>query len=310
MNDVTVAAWNLTRHFGSFVAVDDVSLAVEAGEIYGFLGPNGAGKSTTIRMLCGLLAPTRGRAEVAGSDVSRHPERVKRRIGYMSQKFSLYLDLSVGENLRFFGGVYGLARRQLASRVGWALEIAELAGSESVLARELSGGYRQRLALACALLHEPSVVFLDEPTGGVDPVARRRFWDLIYELSAVGKTVFVTTHFMDEAEHCHRIALMDAGRVVAEGSPAALKGQLGDLLHLEVACHPAATALEVLRNEPFVRGISIFGTAVHVSTPDREQGEALIRRRLDAAGVRVEGVSPILPSLEDVFLHLLGKEVA
>jgi len=310
VSDVTVASWNLTRRFGSFVAVDDVTLAVRAGEIYGFLGSNGAGKSTTIRMLCGLLTPTSGRAEVAGFDVGRKPEAVKRRIGYMSQKFSLYLDLTVKENLRFFGGVYGLRPRALRARVEWALEMAELHGSEGKLAAELSGGYRQRLALACSLLHEPPVVFLDEPTGGVDPVARRRFWDQIYALSAEGKTVFVTTHFMDEAEHCHRIALMDAGKVVAEGSPGELKRGLGDLLHLEVACQPAALALEVLRAQPFVEGISIFGTSVHVSTPDRSDGEALVRRALADAEVQVERVSPILPSLEDVFLHVLGKEVA
>lgn len=310
MSDVTVASWNLTRRFGSFVAVDDVTLEVRAGEIYGFLGSNGAGKSTTIRMLCGLLTPTSGRAEVAGFDVGRKPEEVKRRIGYMSQKFSLYLDLTVRENLRFFGGVYGLRPKALKERVAWALEMAELHGSEGKLAAELSGGYRQRLALACSLLHEPPVVFLDEPTGGVDPVARRRFWDQIYALSAEGKTVFVTTHFMDEAEHCHRIALMDAGKVVAEGSPGELKRGLGDLLHLEVACQPAARALEVLRTQPFVEGISIFGTSVHVSTPDREGGDALVRRALSEAGVQVERISPILPSLEDVFLHVLGKEVA
>ena len=310
MTSTTVAAWNLTRRFGDFVAVDDVSLAVEAGEIYGFLGSNGAGKSTTIRMLCALLSPTSGRAEVAGFDVARQPENVKRNIGYMSQRFSLYLDLTVLENLRFFGGVYGLKRKALNRQVDWALDMAELRGNEAVLAQELSGGYRQRLALGCALLHEPPVVFLDEPTGGVDPVARRRFWDQIYRLSADGKTVFVTTHFMDEAEHCHRIALMDDGRVVAEGSPAQLKAQLGDLLHFEVVCSPAATALELLRPQPFVRGISIFGTAVHVATPDHTHGERLIRDALTSAGVRVERVSPILPSLEDVFLHLLGKEVA
>ena len=310
MTDVTVAAWNLTRRFGSFTAVDDVSLAVHAGEIFGFLGSNGAGKSTTIRMLCALLAPTSGRAEVAGFDVARKPEQVKRNIGYMSQRFSLYLDLTVLENLRFFGGVYGLKRKELNRQVEWALDMAELRGNEDVLAQELSGGYRQRLALGCALLHEPPVVFLDEPTGGVDPVARRRFWDQIYRLSAEGKTVFVTTHFMDEAEHCHRIALMDEGRVVAEGSPAQLKNQLGELLHLEIVCHPAATALELLRAQPFVHGISIFGTAVHVSTPDRTSGEDRIRRVLIDGGIRVKRVSPILPSLEDVFLHLLGKEVA
>jgi len=242
--------------------------------------------------------------------VARDPEQVKRRIGYMSQKFSLYLDLTVRENLTFFGGVYGLRNPQLRERIAWAVEMADLTGSEDRLTGELSGGFRQRLALASALLHEPQVVFLDEPTGGVDPVARRVFWDLIYALAEQGKTVFVTTHFMDEAEHCHRIALMDAGKVVAEGSPAALKDGLGHLLHLEVACSPAARALEVLRGQPFVQGLSIFGTAVHVSTPDRDGGERRVREVLGGAGVAVERVAPILPSLEDVFLHVLGKEVA
>ena len=310
MSDVTVAAQNLTRRFGPFVAVDDVSLEVQAGEIYGFLGSNGAGKSTTIRMLCGLLDPTSGSAQVAGFDVAKQTDQVKRRIGYMSQKFSLYLDLSVRNNLRFFGGVYGLDSAALTRRVDWALEMAELEGSDKLLAQELSGGYRQRLALACALLHEPPVVFLDEPTGGVDPVARRRFWDLIYQLSEEGKTVFVTTHFMDEAEHCHRIALMDAGKVMAEGSPAELKAQLGELLHLEIVCRPAAQALELLRHHEAVTGTSIFGTAVHVSTPDRQGGQRRLQQALVDAGIEVKRVSEVLPSLEDVFLHVLGKEVA
>ncbi len=309
MSDVMVAAWGLTKAFGDFKAVDNVSLQVSKGEIYGFLGSNGAGKSTTIRMLCGLLTPTAGRAEVAGFDVGKRPNEVKKRIGYMSQKFSLYLDLTVVENMRFFGGVYGLPGPRLKQRVAWGLEMSELAGQETKLARELSGGHRQRLALACALLHAPPVVFLDEPTGGVDPVARRAFWDLIYELAEEGRTVFVTTHFMDEAEHCHRIALMNFGKVVAEGTPAELKETLADLLHLEVVCTPAAAALEALTGSPFVRGLSIFGNSVHVSTPDRDGGEARIRETLEESGVRIERIGPILPSLEDVFLHVLGKEV-
>jgi len=309
VSEVTVAAWGLTKVFGDFRAVDDVSLQVRKGEIYGFLGSNGAGKSTTIRMLCGLLIPTSGRAEVAGFDVGKKPNEVKKRIGYMSQKFSLYLDLTVVENMRFFGGVYGLPSARLKERVAWGLEMSELRGQEKRLAKELSGGHRQRLALACALLHSPPIVFLDEPTGGVDPVARRVFWDLIYELAEEGRTVFVTTHFMDEAEHCHRIALMDSGKVVAEGTPSELKALLSDLLHLEVVCTPAARALEALTGAPFVRGLSIFGNSVHVSTPDRAEGEARIRRTLEASGVRIERIGPILPSLEDVFLHVLGKEV-
>src|SRR5258707_4552822 len=228
---------NLVKRFGDFVAVDNVSLEVAQGEIFGFLGPNGAGKSTTIRVLCGLMAPTSGRAVVGGFDVSLHPEEVKRRIGYMSQKFSLYDDMTVKENIAFFAGVYGVSAEKFPARLDFVLKMAELEDKQETLTRLLSGGWKQRLALGCAILHEPPILFLDEPTSGVDPIARRHFWELIYQLSAAGHTIFVTTHYMDEAEYCHRIALMYNGRTIALGSPEELKESLGQghLLMLETS---------------------------------------------------------------------------
>lgn len=217
----------LVKRFGDFVAVDHVTLAVRRGEIFGFLGPNGAGKSTTIRILCGLLAPTEGKAEVNGFDVARAPEAVKQSIGYMSQKFSLYDDLTVEENLEFFSGVYGVPRERRVERAEYALRMAGLLDQRRAMTRSLAGGWKQRLALGCAILHEPPIVFLDEPTSGVDPIARRRFWDLIYDMAAGGATVFVSTHYMEEAEYCHRLALMHRGRVIALGAPAALRAAEG-----------------------------------------------------------------------------------
>ena len=227
MSEPTVVTDGLVKRFGDFVAVDHVSLEVARGEIFGFLGPNGAGKSTTIRILCGLLAPTGGRATVNGFDVARDPESVKRNIGYMSQKFSLYDDLTVEENIEFFSGVYGVPRERRAERRDYALRMAGLEEKRDSMTRLLAGGWKQRLALGCAILHEPPILFLDEPTSGVDPIARRMFWDLIYQLSAQGHTVFVSTHYMDEAEYCHRLALMYHGKVVALGSPAELKQSAG-----------------------------------------------------------------------------------
>jgi ABC-2 type transport system ATP-binding protein len=220
-----VSIRNLTKRFGSFVAVDRLDLEVRPGEIFGFLGPNGAGKSTTIRILCGLLAPTEGAASVAGFDVGREPEQVRERIGYMSQRFSLYDDLRVEENLDFFAGIYGVPSEARETRKRRALEIAQLAGRQDTMTRELPGGLKQRLALGCAILHEPPILFLDEPTSGVDPIARRSFWDLIYQLSESGQTVFVTTHYMDEAEYCHRVCLLYGGKNIALGSPAELKAK-------------------------------------------------------------------------------------
>ncbi len=226
-SEIAVRTENLVKRFGDFVAVDDVSLVVPRGEIFGFLGPNGAGKSTTIRILCGLLSPTEGRAVVNGFDVAERPEAVKQSIGYMSQKFSLYDDLTVGENIEFFSGVYGVPREKRAERAGYALRMAGLADQRHAMTRSLAGGWKQRLALGCAILHEPPIVFLDEPTSGVDPIARRRFWDLIYDMAAGGATVFVSTHYMEEAEYCHRLALMHRGRVVALGAPADLRAAEG-----------------------------------------------------------------------------------
>lgn len=227
MNEVSVLVEHLYKRFGDFVAVSDVNLRVGKGEIFGFLGPNGAGKSTTIRILCGLLAPSEGKAMVAGYDVAVEPERVRENIGYMSQRFSLYDDLSVEENIDFFSGIYGVDRSKRDGRKQYALEMAGLVGQEKTMTRTLSGGWKQRLALGCAILHEPPIVFLDEPTSGVDPIARRSFWDLIYRLSEAGQTVFVTTHYMDEAEYCHRVALLYQGRMIALGTPAELKAGMG-----------------------------------------------------------------------------------
>lgn len=223
MNDYSVTIDRLSKRFGDFVAVDDVTLNVSKGEIFGFLGPNGAGKSTTIRILCGLLAPSTGSATVAGFDVATQSESVRKNIGYMSQRFSLYDDLTVNENIDFFSGIYGVARERRAARKQYAIQMADLHGSEDRMTRTLPGGLKQRLALGCAILHEPPIVFLDEPTSGVDPIARRIFWDLIYQLGEAGQTVFVTTHYMDEAEYCHRLALMYKGKVIALGTPAELK---------------------------------------------------------------------------------------
>ena len=271
MNAIEVRG--LTRRFGAFVAVNDVSFDVRAGEIFGFLGSNGAGKSTTIRMLCGLLKPTSGTALVGGIDVGRDPERVKRRIGYMSQRFSLYENLTVDENIRFFGGVYGLDRDRLAARREFVLDMAGLRGRESTLTRTLSGGWRQRLALGCAILHEPPIVFLDEPTGGVDPLSRRRFWRLIDGLSRAGVAVLVTTHYLDEAEHCHRIAIIQSGTLAALGTVAELKQTFAGRPIVEVRAASPVDAMKTLDAMPEVEKTSIFGTAVHavLRTPQADK---------------------------------------
>ena len=306
MNAIVVS--DLTRRFGEFVAVNHVSFDVRRGQIFGFLGSNGAGKSTTIRMLCGLLKPTGGSATVDGIDVGRDPEGVKRRIGYMSQRFSLYEQLTVDQNIRFFGAIYGLAGRKLDERRQFVLDMAGLRERERTRAADLAGGWRQRLALGCAILHEPPIVFLDEPTGGVDPISRREFWALIDNLSAGGTTVLVTTHYLDEAEHCHRIAIIHAGRVAALGSAAALKSVFDNRTILEIRAADPMAALRALDGMPGVQKTSVFGTAVHAVVADRSpDAAARLQRQLEARGVAVNAVVPVSPSLEDVFLDVVSE---
>ena len=300
--EISIDVRDLSKVFGKFVAVDRVTFSVRRGDIFGFLGANGAGKSTTIRMLCGLLAPTSGAAFVGGFDVGREPDRVKARIGYMSQKFSLYDDLTVEENIEFFGGVYGVAGSRLREKMPGMLEMAGLKGRERSLARELSVGWKQRLALGCALLHDPEIVFLDEPTGGVDPVSRRNFWELINRLSGEGVTVFVTTHYLDEAEYCNDIRLIHAGRIVAAGSPGELKRTYIRNPILEVESDRVVDAMELLQGMDWVIETSIFGAYLHVSVADETEGRARIKAALASAGIEVRRMDRIMPSLEDVFI--------
>ncbi|PYQ78100.1 MAG: multidrug ABC transporter ATP-binding protein [Acidobacteria bacterium] len=305
MNAIVVK--DLTRRFGDFAAVDRLSFEVAKGEIFGFLGSNGAGKSTTIRMLCGLLKPTSGSATVDGVDVSRDPEAVKQRIGYMSQRFSLYERLTVDQNISFFGGIYGLDRTRLDTRRRFVLDMAGLAGRERLRAADLAGGWRQRLALGCAILHEPPIVFLDEPTGGVDPVSRREFWRLIDHLSASGVTVLVTTHYLDEAEHCNRIAIIHAGRLAAIGTTAELKQVFADRTIVEIRTSNAVEAMRLLERAPDVEKTSVFGTSVHAVLKHGERDVDGVKARLEHAGVAVTSIEPVPPSLEDVFLDVVEE---
>ena len=306
MNAITVN--ELTRTFGSFVAVDHVSFDVGKGEVFGFLGSNGAGKSTTIRMLCGLLKPTSGSATVGGIDVGRDPEGVKRRIGYMSQRFSLYEQLTVDQNIRFFGGIYGLSGDAFEKRRAFVMDMAGLHGRGGMRASELAGGWRQRLALGCAILHEPPIVFLDEPTGGVDPVSRRQFWRLIDQLAASGITVLVTTHYLDEAEHCHRIAIIHAGRLAALGTTGELKGVFAGRSILEIQSDDPVQAMRALDAMDYVEKTSVFGTAVHAVLRSRDSvSPETLRARLAAAGVEARAIEPVEPSLEDVFLDVVAE---
>jgi ABC-2 type transport system ATP-binding protein len=308
MVEHSIEVFNLTKKFDSFVAVDNVSFNVAKGEVFGFLGANGAGKSTTIRMLCGLLSPTSGGANVGGHDISREPDQVKKSIGYMSQKFSLYEDLTVEENIRFFGGVYGLDRRQIKSQMLWVLEMAGLKGREHSLTKELAGGWKQRLALGCAVLHKPQIVFLDEPTGGVDPVSRRYFWDLINDLSGRGVTVFVTTHYLDEAEYCNRIMLMHAGALIAGGSPQELKEKHIQNPILEVEAERTVEAMQLLQTQDWVLETTVFGTALHVSVADEASGRRQIQSLLQQGNIPFGRIERIMPSLEDVFIHVIEEK--
>jgi len=302
----SVEVENLVKRFGSFIAVDRISFSTRTGEVFGLLGPNGSGKSTTIRILCGLLHPSSGRASVAGYDVVASPEQIRRNIGYMSQKFSLYADLTVLENLRFFAGMYGVSSDMVKERIGWALEMAGLRGRESSLTGTLSGGWKQRLALGCAVLHRPPILFLDEPTSGVDPLSRRLFWELIQRMSDEGVTVFVTTHYMDEAVYCNRLALMDRGRLIAVGTPTELRRDSieGALLLLE--CDRIGDALERVRRIEGVHDAAVFGNALHLVVSNLEVGAA-IRAALEADGIVVERLESIRPSLEDAFVALTAR---
>ena len=300
----SVVVEDLVKRFGDFVAVDRLNVTIRKGDVFGFLGPNGAGKSTTIRMLCGLLKPTSGRAQVAGFDVGRKPEAVRQNIGYMSQRFSLYNDLKVIENLRLFAGLYSVPAKSLRARIDWALEMANLRGQENLITRTLPGGWKQRLALGCAVLHKPPIIFLDEPTSGVDPISRRQFWDLIHLMAEEGVTVFVTTHYMEEAEYCNRLALIFRGRMVALGTPSELKrnSMRGELLLIE--CDQLGEAVEALQSAPNVMDAAVFGNALHLVVPDAAAAAPQIRAYLSERGVAIGHMEKIRPSLEDVFVSL------
>lgn len=298
---------DLTRRFGSFTAVDHVSFQVDRGQIFGFLGPNGAGKTTTIRMLIGLLPPSDGEGWVAGMDIRTEAEAIKRTIGYMSQKFSLYTDLTVDENITLFGGLYGVTGDRFQDRRNWVLEMAGLTGRGHRITGDLPLGWKQRLALGCAVLHEPSLLFLDEPTSGVDPSARRRFWDLIDELATGGTTVLVSTHYMEEAEYCHRLVLMNRGRVIALDDPAGLRARMEEPL-LQLRTSHAPHAVEALRNHEGVLEAAMFGRRVHVVVTDEKEARSFIPSALTTRGVDLLGIQRVDPSLEDVFVSLVREE--
>ncbi len=317
-NEWAVEVEDLVKTFGAFTAVDHIFLKVRKGEIFGFLGPNGAGKSTTIRMLCGILAPSAGRGKVAGFDIFKEPEKIKENIGYMSQKFSLYDDLTVEENLDFFSGIYRLSGEIKKERQDWVLQMAGLQDRRKSLTRNLAGGWKQRLALGCAILHEPSILFLDEPTSGVDPLSRRSFWDLIYEMAGRGVTVFVTTHYMDEAEYCDRLALIDQGKIIALGTPAELKTKYMPGAVWELETDHLHVALEVLQEgsgatgplsgqmqEPPLREVAVFGNTLHLVARREQDLSKHIPSLLADRGIATRRLEQIEPSLEDVFVSLI-----
>lgn len=301
-NGIAVEIKGLTKKFGDFVAVDGINLQVRRGEIFGFLGPNGAGKTTTIRMLLGLIPPTGGSASVLGYELGGDVRLMRARLGYMSQRFTLYTDLTVDENLSFYGRAYGVRGQRLAERKRAIVEMAGLVGRERSLTRNLAGGWMQRLALGCAIIHEPELLFLDEPTAGVDPVSRRAFWDLLYELAAGGATIFVTTHYMDEAEHCHRLAFIQQGRIVALGSPNEIKASVMRGQVLEVNCDAPDKALRALRELQGLEDVSLYGALIHVVAEGVAGRRQEIQERLTEAGVSVRSLDVIAPSLEDVFI--------
>ena len=303
--DQAVVVENLVKRFGGFTAVNGVSFQVRRGEVFGFLGPNGAGKSTTIRMLCGILAPTEGTGTVTGFDVRTQPEEIKKHIGYMSQKFSLYQDLTVQENVDFYAGIYGIDPRRRRERKEWVIEMAGLAEHRRQPTATLSAGWKQRLALGCAILHNPPVVFLDEPTSGVDPISRRRFWDLIYDMAEQGVTVFVTTHYMDEAEYCDRLGLIYRGELIAGGAPEALKNECMEEDVLELVCDHPEAVIDGVAQLPAVKEAALFGRGLHLVTEDADTAGNEVRRLLEDQGRCIERIEKIVPSLEDVFVSLI-----
>jgi drug efflux transport system ATP-binding protein len=299
---------DLVKKFGDFTAVDHVSFKVTKGEIFGFLGPNGAGKSTVIRMLCGLLTPTSGYGSVAGLDVSQEPEEIRKNIGYMSQKFSLYDDLTVEENIDFFSRIYSVPKEMRAERKAYVLRMAGLEDRRTTLTRLLAGGWKQRLALGCAIVHNPQILFLDEPTSGVDPIARRSFWDLIYQLAEAGHTILVTTHYMDEAEYCHRLALIYAGKLIALGPPETLKRDLHSHKLLQLDTSDLLGTMRALEVEPGVLDVAVFGAGLHVTVADVAAATERIRRVLSEQRIEIRRLEAIHPSMEDVFVGLIEAE--
>jgi ABC-2 type transport system ATP-binding protein len=310
MNETPIAVEveDLVKTFDDFVAVDRIRFQVKRGEIFGFLGPNGAGKSTTIRMLCGLLLPTAGKGRVAGFDIMNEPEKIKQVIGYMSQKFSLYDDLTVAENLHFFGGIYGLSGSSQRDREEEVLEMIGLQDFQDRITRTLAVGSKQRLALGCSILHKPTILFLDEPTSGVDPISRRNFWSLVQEMGEKDVTTFVTTHYMDEAEYCGRLALIYQGRIIALGTPSELKLKTLSQGVLEVECNPLVPALDLLRREPWVLESAVFGDGLHVIGKEGVNLERGIQVLFEEHGILLKRLETIGPSLEDVFVSLIERE--
>jgi ABC-2 type transport system ATP-binding protein len=302
---IAVSLKDLSKHFGDFIAVNTVTLDVKKGEVFGFLGPNGAGKSTTIRMLCGILAPTGGSGTVAGLDIVGEAEKIKASIGYMSQKFSLYEDLTVEENIDFYSGIYRIPPEKKRERKEWVIGMAGLAEHRNSRTAVLSGGWKQRLALGCAILHEPPIIFLDEPTSGVDPISRRNFWDLIYHLAERGVTVFVTTHYMDEAEYCDRLGLIYRGELIAVGTPEELKSRFMAEDVIEVLCDRPHEAMEDIEGLAGVRHAALFGKGLHVVSDQADRSIPLIADRLKEQGFTVNRLEKIVPSLEDVFVSLI-----
>lgn len=305
MNGIAIEAKDLTRRFGKFVAVEKVNFTISYGEIFGFLGANGAGKSTTVRMLCGILAPSEGTAIIDGYDVSTQPEQIKQSIGYVSQRFSLYTDLTVEENLRFYGEIYGVSGDSFSKRLGEVMTATGLTAYKDRLAAELSGGWRQKLALANAILHKPRILFLDEPTAGIDPLFRRAFWELLYQLADEGVALFITTHYMEEAERCNQIAFISQGKLLKTGSPMMLKKEVSGQL-LEVECQPLMKASKVFQGIPGVAGVTTYGTTLHLNALDPQAVQARLPDVAARNGIAITLVRPITASLEDVFASLEG----